>query len=80
MFEFDAHHKINHHGYAGEQDAAGHAFAVEHQEEREIDQGRPCFFLGYDEEHGEQDYSAGRRKIFPSLDIKVISAHEFCYG
>ena len=38
ILETDAYYKVNHHGYGREQHTARHSLAIEHQEERQVDQ------------------------------------------
>ena len=49
LFVFDAHHEIDDHGHGREEDAARHSLAVEHQEERQVDQGGARLALPHDE-------------------------------
>ena len=75
-----AHHKIDDHGHTGEEDAARHALAVEHQEEREVDQCRPRLLLQHDEEHGHEHNAAGHGKILHPVDVEAEGAHKLADG
>ena len=57
--EAQTHHEVDDGRRGGEEEAAGHALAVEHEEEGQIDQCRPCLALHDDEHHGQQDDGRG---------------------
>ena len=71
-----AYYEIDYHGHAGEEHRAGHAFAIEHEEEGEVDQGRPCLALHDDEEHGHHDEGQCEEKVAPAVDVVVGAPHE----
>ena len=80
LFKTHPHNKVDHHGYTREKEAARHAFAIEHEEEREVNQGRTRFFLRHNEDHGQYDHQAGGGKMLPVIHGKAVSTHQFGHG
>ena len=80
LLVFYSHHEIDHHRNPREQYAAGHAFAIEHKEERQINQRRTCLTLSDDEEHRHENDGAGSREMLPSVYIESKRTHHFSQG
>jgi hypothetical protein len=57
--------------------AAGHALAIEHQEERQIDQSRTRLALADDEQHRQEDDGRGGEEMLPAMHVEAVGAHQF---
>jgi len=80
LLKLDANDEVDDHCHARKEETAGHSFAVEHQEEGQIDERRTRLSLSYDTDHRHEDDAAGRSKVLEVVDVKSIGAHEFGYG
>ena len=80
----DAHHEVDHRRSAAKEDAAGHAFAVEHEEEGEIDERRTRFFLQHDEREGQKHDARRPKEVAPAVEREAVLPdhlrHHQCRG
>ena len=60
---------------ACKQDGAGHAFAIEHQEEGQIDQGTSRLFLEDDGAQRQDDNESCHKRIAPTRHTEVVAPH-----
>ena len=69
---------VGHGGDTGEEDAAGHTLAVEHEEEAEINEGATCLLLEYNKYHRHHEQGNADEKVAPrTLKTETIATHEF---
>ena len=75
----DADYEIEHGGKGGEEKGAGHAFAVEDQEEGGVDQCTPRFLLHNDKPHGEQHEQGGLEQVAHLVEREPVLPTHLCY-
>ena len=64
----------------GQQQIAGHAFAIEHQGEGEEDEGRAGLFLHQHKAHGQQDDEQHEAEVAQGKEVEVVAIHQARQG
>ena len=78
--EFHADHDIDYKHERREEDGAGHAFAIEHQEECEIDQRGSRLLLADDEYHRQEEQEDDAQEVLIVREVEAVALHEFAHG
>ena len=72
--------EVDHGADAREEERAGHAFAVEHEEEGEEHEGGPGLFLQDDDCHGQEDKPHDAEEVAPAAEGEAVGVHELGEG
>ena len=76
LLVLNAHDEIDNHRHAREEEGAGHALPIEHQEERQIDKRRTRLSLPDDEEHRQHHDAHRREEMARVLHVEAVGTHQ----